>query len=140
MNPKNLKNMGIVGVVIVGVLLVGGGFMLSQKKAPVVPATALKCDQAFFNYVVSKPELIVSATGVDTATTTNVTCEFSYKDPAGTPSANTVTAVLKDAPEGKSWNCSDKDKIFPKGSTTFTVAVSNDRGETSTCGSTIFLQ
>lgn len=152
----------IVGVVAL-VLLVGVWLFKSQSAEVVVPATALKCDSAFFNYVVAKPEIIVSASGVDTKATTTVSCQFNYASPTntasvttvpnGTPSAiavsisptgmesvSTVDGKLTDSAAGKSWRCSEPAKVFPKGKTNFSVTVTDDRGETSTCSSSIFIQ
>ncbi len=138
MNKKNLNILLAVGVVAV-VILSGGFYFLSQKQEPVVPINKLVCKEAYFNYVVGKPEIIVSAKGEDTAETSSINCEFSYTDPNGTPSATTIQADLKDAPGGKNWGCFDKDKIFTKGSTQFKVMVTDNRGETASCQSTIYL-
>ncbi|OGG13644.1 hypothetical protein A2773_06235 [Candidatus Gottesmanbacteria bacterium RIFCSPHIGHO2_01_FULL_39_10] len=139
MNTKNMNIIIAVGVVAL-VILGGGFYFLSQRQEPIIPVNKLACKETFFNYVVGKPEIIVTAKGEDTKETSSVNCQFSYTTPDGTPSASTITADLKDAPGGKSWGCIDKDKLFPKGSTQYEVTVTDNRGETSTCQSTIFLQ
>lgn len=136
---NNTQKMAAMGLVLVVVLLGGGYFLFKGQQAPVVPITALKCSSAYFNYVVGKPEVIVSAKGEDTAETKTVSCQYSYTDPNGTPSASTINGVLADMPGGKSWNCTDRDKLFPKGSTKFNVTVTDDHGGSSTCANTIYL-
>ncbi len=127
----------IVGVIAV---ILFAGVWLFQSRVSVSPISALKCDSAYFNYVVGKPDIIVSAAGVDTKETQNVTCQFSYTDPNGTPSGNTVSGVMGDTPGGKDWRCHDIGKVFPKGGTKFTVNIKNDRNESVSCSSTVFLQ
>ncbi|MBI4067735.1 hypothetical protein HY407_05110 [Candidatus Gottesmanbacteria bacterium] len=138
MLDKNMKYLAVAGTVLILVLL-GGGYYFMQQKAPPTPITGLRCDSAYFNFVVGKPEVIVSASGVDSAETTSVSCAFSFEDPEGTASASTAQAQLEDVPGGKGFKCHDKDKVFPKGSTKFSVAVTDNRGESSSCASTVYI-
>lgn len=141
-------------VIIAAVILLGGGmlwFFQSQSQlqtqtsivptpTPRGPITGLTCDQGFYNYVVGKPQVIPGAIGVDTTATQSISCDFSYTDPQGASSSSKVNALLQNITGGKSWRCDDPDKLFPKGKTNFTVAVSDDKGETASCSSSIFLQ
>ena len=138
MSNSYMKYFAVGGTILV-LLLLAGGYYFLQQKAPPTPVAGLRCDSAYFNFVVGKPQVIVSASGVDSQETTSVSCEFNYDLATGTPSATTISGVLEDAPGGKGFKCHDKDKIFPKGATKFSVAVTDNRGETSSCASTVYL-
>lgn len=130
-----------VKYVVVGVvaLLVLVGVYLFKSQVTEAPISALTCDSGFFNYVVGKSSILVQSIGVDTKATTSVSCQFSYTDPNGTPSANKVDAKLEDSPTGKNWRCIEPEQTFPKGITKFTVNVTDNRGETAVCKSQIYL-
>lgn len=137
---KEYLNYLIVG--IVAIVILGGIYLLQSQKAttvPTTPVTALKCDSAYFNYIVGKPEIIVSANGVDTSETTTVSCVFNYTDPEGVTSQSTVNGQVSDSPGGKFWQCHETPKVFPKGTTKFSVNVTDNSGATSSCESAIYL-
>ncbi len=131
-----------LAVGIIAIVILGGVYLFQSQQTPPVPAapiTALKCNSAFFNYVVGKPEVIVSANGEDKAETTSVSCAFKYTDPEGVTSQSTVNGNLSDTPGGKSFRCDEQAQVFPKGSTKFSVQVTDNAGQTANCESTIYL-
>ncbi len=150
MKPQEMKYISIiVGIVVLLGVIGGGWYFLSQSSAsltpvatptPSGPVTALRCDSAYYNYVVGRPEVIAAASGADTTATQKVSCQFNYTDPQGASSTATADALLQDIGNGKTWKCYDKNKIFPKGTTKFSVGITDDRGETASCNSSIFLQ
>ena len=119
----------VIGVI--AIVILGGVYLFKSQTPPAEPITALKCDSAYFNYVVGKPDIIVSAA--------SVSCQFNYTLPDSTTSQDNATGDLSDTPGGKGWQCHVSGKILPKGSTKFTVNVTDDQGGTASCDSTIYL-
>lgn len=158
---ENTQMYYVIGAVVLVAVLVAG-YLLRPKKAPeqtagtqtqqIVappptptpgPITGLACENQYYNQVVGVPsQYFLSVEGVDLATATKETCEFTV-----TVNKNVVATVSKESTltanagrGGSTFRCTtDKLTLEKNVPTKVDVVLKNDQNQSVTCTRTFLL-
>jgi hypothetical protein len=142
----------VVGAIVLIAVVAAGYFLrpksTTQTQPTAVPAgptptpgpiTGLACERQYYNPVVGFEKYFISAEGVDTTGTNNVTCDFTMTVAGAVVATASESSNVLNTPErgGVSFKCTTKPVELKRNvPTKVDVTVTSDRGQTTTCSQT----